>query len=59
MKPNISQKYKNFILKKKHPCVMANSIFRLNNYELKIYDDITCDEIIKPILSDIENFNKS
>ncbi|WP_308992193.1 guanitoxin biosynthesis heme-dependent pre-guanitoxin N-hydroxylase GntA [Mariniflexile litorale] len=53
---SIQLEYRNFIIEKKHPCVMANTVFAMNNYNLKIYDDITSDEIILPILSDIEHY---
>jgi FPC/CPF motif-containing protein YcgG len=48
--------YRDFIITQKHPCVMAKSVFAMGNYHLKIYDDITSDDIINPILLDIENY---
>lgn len=55
-KETIDKQYKEFILKKKHPCVMANTIFTLDEYQLRIYDDLTSPNIIEPILSDLENY---
>lgn len=52
----VESAYKDFILTKKHPCVMANTIFAMGKYHLKIYDSMTEDAIIHPILSDIENY---
>lgn len=52
----IESEYKDFIIKRKHPCVMANTVFMMEDYYLKIYDDITSDAIIDPILSDIEKY---
>ncbi|MBP0903169.1 guanitoxin biosynthesis heme-dependent pre-guanitoxin N-hydroxylase GntA [Mariniflexile gromovii] len=52
----IQLEYKNFILNKKHPCIMANSVFAMNNYQLKIYDDIHSDYVINPILLNIESY---
>lgn len=52
----IEQSYKDFIIKKKHPCVMANTVFALNKYHLKIYDSIGSKQNINKVLSDIENY---
>ena len=35
---------------------MANAVFKLDNYQLEIYDDITSNGVITPILQDIENY---
>jgi FPC/CPF motif-containing protein YcgG len=52
----IKSEYWDFIITQKHPCVMAKSVFAMENYHLKVYDDITSTIIIRPILSDIENY---
>ncbi|WP_100616029.1 guanitoxin biosynthesis heme-dependent pre-guanitoxin N-hydroxylase GntA [Confluentibacter citreus] len=52
----IELEYRNFIIKQKHPCIMANTVFAMDNYHLKIYDDMTSDKIIAPILLDIETY---
>ena len=48
--------YRDFVLKEKHPCIMAKSVFVMNNYHLKVYDHIATDAEIFSILSDIEKF---
>jgi len=53
---SIQLEYRNFIIDKKHPCVMANSVFAMNNFQLEIYDDINSYEVINPILINIENY---
>lgn len=55
----IEQEYRDFILKKKHPCVMANTVFLMEDYNLHVYDDISSDQVIKPMLSDIEKYLKN
>ncbi|MBJ7881366.1 guanitoxin biosynthesis heme-dependent pre-guanitoxin N-hydroxylase GntA [Gelidibacter salicanalis] len=55
-KTKIELAYKNFIIKEKHPCIMANAVFKLDNYQINIYDDITSDAVIAPILETIENY---
>lgn len=52
----IQTEYRDFIIKKTHPCVMANTVFAMNKYQLKIYEDISSDKIINPLLLDIENY---
>jgi len=52
----IELEFKNFIIKKKHPCIMAKSVFVMENYHLKIYDKMASDKNIPNILLDIENF---
>jgi hypothetical protein len=52
----IENAYKHFIIKQKHPCVMANTVFMMEDYYLKVYDTITSNDIIDPILSDIEHY---
>jgi FPC/CPF motif-containing protein YcgG len=52
----IESEFQNFIIAQQHPCVMAKSVFAMENYHLRIYDDMTSDTIIQPILSDIEQY---
>lgn len=52
----VEREFKEFIIKKKHPCVMANTVFLSDNFHLKVYNDITSDEVIAPVLSDIETY---
>lgn len=55
----IEQEFKDFIINKNHPCLMANTVFRMDKYHLKVYDDITNDEVIEPILNDIADYLES
>jgi hypothetical protein len=48
--------FKDFIIKQKHPCVMANAVFQMENYNLKVYDNLLSDQNTKPILSDIASY---
>jgi hypothetical protein len=52
----IESEYRNFILRDKHPCIMANAMFKLDNYQLKIYDNMTSDAVVAPILNAIESY---
>jgi hypothetical protein len=52
----IDQEFKDFIITQNHPCIMANTVFQMDNYQLKRYDNIESDAVVKPILADIENY---
>lgn len=55
-KKTIELEYQDFIIKKKHPCIMANAVFKLGKYHLEIYDDMTSDAIVNPILKAVETY---
>ena len=50
----IAHEYEAFILEKKHPCVMAKTVFLTENYHLNVYN--TMDNDSKNILRDIARF---
>lgn len=52
----VERQFNDFIIGKNHPCVMANTIFKMHDYQLKVYDDITNQANIKPILNDLEDY---
>lgn len=52
----IDQKFKNFILVNKHPCVMAKTLFMMNNYHLKVYPEMQSDTVGEKLLRDLEEF---
>ncbi|MGO4820595.1 MULTISPECIES: guanitoxin biosynthesis heme-dependent pre-guanitoxin N-hydroxylase GntA [unclassified Flavobacterium] len=55
----VENKFKNFIVDQEHPCVMANTVFQMDNYQMKVYDNMLSDEIVEPMLQDIENYIKN
>ncbi len=56
LQSTVEAEFKDFIIKQQHPCIMANTVFQMDNYHLKLYDDITSDAIIDPILNDIDRY---
>lgn len=52
----IEKEFKNFIIEQKHPCVMAKTVFMMNNYHLNIYDSIHDLHTIKNLILDLENY---
>ena len=54
-KVSIIQEYKDFILKRKHPCVMAKTVFMMDKYQLQTYESRT-DDSLNLLLNDLENY---
>ncbi len=52
----VEDDFRDFIIGKNHPCVMANTVFRMNTFHIKAYDTIESDEVIDPVLADIQNY---
>ncbi|WP_432670294.1 guanitoxin biosynthesis heme-dependent pre-guanitoxin N-hydroxylase GntA [Flavobacterium sp. SM2513] len=52
----VEQDFHEFIVGRSHPCVMANAIFKMKEYELKVYDDIYNEENTLSILDDLERY---
>lgn len=55
----IEKEYRDFILKQKHPCVMAKTLFMMNNYHLKVYQDMTANNNLEQLLNDLGDFVKN
>src|SRR5690554_892041 len=53
---SIEKEYKDFILKRKHPCVMAKTVFMMDKYHLHSYDNYQDDECLLSLLQDLENY---
>ena len=54
----IEQQYRDFIQKRKHPCIMAQAVFSLELYHLKVYEDINQDEYLLQLISDLGDYLK-
>lgn len=52
----INRDFKSFILETQHPCVMAKSVFKMNNYDLHVYDDMHGPADISQLLADLGNY---
>lgn len=55
-KKKIENEYRSFILDGNHPCIMANALFKMKKYHLKIYDDINNLAVLKKLLSNLEDY---
>ncbi|MFC6095397.1 guanitoxin biosynthesis heme-dependent pre-guanitoxin N-hydroxylase GntA [Flavobacterium qiangtangense] len=53
---SIRTAYADFIVGQNHPCVMANTVFQMENYQLRVYDDIESASNTESILKDISAY---
>ena len=54
--PSLHQEYKEFIVDNEHPCIMANAVFTLNNFELKQFDKLASKNTAVEILSELKTY---
>lgn len=52
----VEHEFRDFILKRQHPCLMAKTVFLMDKYHIKVYDDIRSEEVIQPVLSNIATY---
>jgi len=52
----IDDAYKDFILTQKHPCVMAKTLFTMNDYHLHVYNTTQDTADLSQLLNDLEAF---
>ncbi len=52
----IKEKFKQFIVDKDHPCVMAQTVFRFDTLEFHEYKDMGTLDTAKQILADLKNY---
>lgn len=53
---NIEQEYKDFILKDKHPCIMAKTVFTMDKFFIKIYEDLDNPDSHTNLMADLEAY---
>lgn len=52
----IKKEFEKFILKNDHPCMMAKTVFSMDQVELKTYPEMGSPETTKELLKDIEEY---
>jgi len=65
--PSLSQQidddFRHFIINEMHPCIMANTVFSTNNYELHIHEKLgtkgTASKLLKELQEYVANYNFS
>ncbi|CAM3480757.1 guanitoxin biosynthesis heme-dependent pre-guanitoxin N-hydroxylase GntA [Aequorivita lipolytica] len=55
-KPSLIAQFKDFILKKSHPCIMAQTVFKMDEYSIKEYNSLGSKETAAEILKDLRNY---
>ena len=53
---DIIEEYKDFILKQKHPCIMAKTLFTLNTYQLKTYKGFRENDSLNSLVNDLGDY---
>lgn len=58
-KVSVIDEYKDFILTNQHPCIMAKTVFMMNKYHLKTYEDCEDDKCLTLLLEDLGEYLSS
>lgn len=56
---SIENEYKQFILEDQHPCIMANTVFSMEDYDLKLYENFGSIKTAEQLVEDIQEYLKS
>lgn len=57
---DVYKKYKSFIIDKKHPCIMANTVFKMNEVSLHLYQhEVASKYNTLKLLNDLEEYIKT
>lgn len=52
----IENEYRNFIANEAHPCIMAKSVFKMNKFTLKAYANMSSEDCLRELLTDVETY---
>lgn len=52
----IEEKFREFIIDKKHPCIMANTVFAMDNYDLQVYEKFGSKITARNLIKDLEDY---
>lgn len=52
----IENQFRDFIIKEKHPCIMAKTVFSMDMYTIKAYNTLNNEQVAKQLLHDLENY---
>lgn len=53
---SIEEDFKEFIIDKNHPCIMANTVFAMQEYDLNVYDKLGSKKVAIKLLEDLESY---
>jgi FPC/CPF motif-containing protein YcgG len=52
----ITRDFKDFIIADNHPCIMANTVFSMEKFHLKVYDQLGSKTTARTLITDLENY---
>ncbi len=52
----IEQDFREFIIEKEHPCIMANTVFAMGDFEINLYEGFGSKTAAQKILDDLEKY---
>lgn len=52
----VKKQFHEFIIENEHPCIMANTVFSMKDYELNLYESLGTKSTAKELMSDIEEY---
>lgn len=52
----ITQDFKKFILEENHPCIMANTVFQMDKFQLNIYEGLGSRKTASTLLADLQEY---
>ncbi len=55
----LEEQYRNFILEREHPCIMAKSVIKMNHHRLHAYGSMHDPAELKKLLADLEAYLQS
>lgn len=53
---SVSRDFKNFILEENHPCIMANTVFQMDKYQLNVYEVLGSRKTADALMTDLKNY---
>ncbi|UAB80034.1 YqcI/YcgG family protein [Marixanthomonas sp. SCSIO 43207] len=53
---NIKERFNNFILQQDHPCIMAQTVFKMGAVDLHAYDEFATKSTARKLISDIKKY---
>ena len=56
---SITENLKNFVVEENHPCIMAQTVFKQNNFEIYNYEKMGSSDAANQMLRDIESYVKN
>lgn len=53
---NIENEFQEFIIEKNHPCIMANTVFTMKDYDIQLYEKLGSKKTAMSLLEDLRDY---